>query len=51
MYVSAIRSSSAVDFYLSHGCTLATTPHPVLFEEEPDDIHLICPVAENSNRT
>jgi len=50
MYVSAIRSSSAVDFYLSHGCTLAQTPHPVLFEEEPEDIHLICPIAENSIR-
>ncbi len=45
MYVSAIRSGSAVGFYLSHGCTLTQTPHPILFKEEPEDIHLICPVA------
>lgn len=45
MYVSAAPSGSAVGFYLSRGCTLAHPPHPTLFEEEPDDVHLICPVA------
>ena len=41
MYVSANSSESAVGFYLSRGCVLASTPHPELFAREPDDIHLI----------
>ena len=41
MYVSAIPTASAVGFYLSRGCRLADPVHPVLFEHEPDDIHLI----------
>ena len=45
VYVSAIRSGSAVSFYLSQGCSLTRTPHPILFEQEPEDIHLIYPVA------
>lgn len=45
LYVSATPTGSAVGFYLSRGCSLATPPHPRLFEEEPDDIHLVCPLA------
>lgn len=45
MYVSAIRSGSAIGFYLSRGCALTQPPHPILFEEEPEDIHLVCSVA------
>jgi GNAT superfamily N-acetyltransferase len=41
MYVSATPSGSAVGFYLSRGCVLATPPHPALFAMEPEDIHLI----------
>jgi len=44
MYVSAIPSGSAVDFYLSRGCELANPPHPDLFSKEPEDIHLLCPI-------
>jgi len=44
MYVSATPTGSAVGFYLSRGCTLFQEPHPLLFEQEPEDIHLICPV-------
>ncbi len=44
VYVSATPSGSAVGFYTSRGCRLATPPHPRLFVKEPDDIHLICPV-------
>jgi predicted N-acetyltransferase YhbS len=44
-YVSATPTGSAVGFYLRQGCALATPPHPRLFEEEPDDIHLVCPLA------
>ncbi len=40
IYVSATRSESAVGFYLSRGCALAATPHPNLYAQEPDDIHL-----------
>jgi GNAT superfamily N-acetyltransferase len=39
LYISAAPTESAVGFYLSKGCHL-TPPHPVLFAEEPEDIHL-----------
>ena len=45
MYVSAIPSESAVGFYLSRGCSLSQPPNEKLFEAEPDDIHLICPLS------
>jgi len=44
VYVSSTASGSAVGFYTSRGCRLATAPHPELFAKEPEDIHLICPV-------
>ena len=44
MYVSATPTGSAVGFYLSQGCRLAKPVHPALFANEPDDIHLVCPV-------
>jgi len=42
MYVSAVPTGSAVEFYLSRGCELANPVHPALYAEEPDDIHLVC---------
>lgn len=42
MYVSATPTGSAVGFYLSQGCRLADPVHAVLFEHEPEDIHLVC---------
>ncbi|MDQ1534380.1 MAG: hypothetical protein QOF28_2141 [Actinomycetota bacterium] len=42
MYVSATPTGSALGFYLSQGCRLADPVHPVLFEHEPEDIHLVC---------
>ena len=44
IYVSATPSGSAVGFYTSRGCRLASPPHPLLFAEEPEDIHFICPL-------
>jgi ribosomal protein S18 acetylase RimI-like enzyme len=41
MYVSATPSESAVGFYLDRGCELVPRPHPLLYAEEPEDIHLI----------
>jgi hypothetical protein len=41
MYVSATPSESAVGFYLKHGFRLAIEPIPELFEEEPEDIHML----------
>ena len=41
LYVSAIPSQSAVEFYLSHGFTPTDRPDPDLFALEPDDIHMI----------
>jgi ribosomal protein S18 acetylase RimI-like enzyme len=44
LYVSATPTGSAVGFYLGQGCRLARPVHPTLFAEEPDDIHLVCPL-------
>jgi len=44
IYVSATCSESAVGFYLSRHCVLASTPDPELFAAEPEDIHLIRPL-------
>ena len=45
MYVSATPTGSAVGFYLRQGCRLADPVHPALFAHEPEDIHLVCPLA------
>ena len=42
IYVSAVPTESAVDFYLSRGCELADPVHPALYAREPDDLHLVC---------
>jgi hypothetical protein len=44
IYVSATPSESAVGFYLSRGCRLATRSeiNDHLYELEPDDVQLIC---------
>jgi GNAT superfamily N-acetyltransferase len=48
IYVSATPTGSAVGFYLGRGCRLAVPPHPRLYAEEPDDIHLVCPITSGS---
>lgn len=45
IYVSATPTGSAVGFYLSRGCRLVDPVHPILFEMEPDDIHLVYPMS------
>jgi GNAT superfamily N-acetyltransferase len=40
LYVSSIRSDSAVGFYLSRGFEL-TEPLPELYAREPEDIHML----------
>ena len=45
LYVSATPTGSALGFYLGQGCRLADPVHPTLFAAEPDDIHLVCPIA------
>jgi GNAT superfamily N-acetyltransferase len=44
LYVSATPTGSAVGFYLGRGCRLADPVHPALFADEPEDIHLVCPL-------
>ena len=39
-YVSACPTGSAVGFYLSKGFKPTDEPHPELFAEEPEDIHM-----------
>jgi ribosomal protein S18 acetylase RimI-like enzyme len=41
LYVSATPTASAVGFHRSRGCRLADPVHSVLFEHEPDDVHLV----------
>lgn len=53
IYVSATPSDSAVAFYLSRGCRLAT-PSEInddLFALEPGDIHLICELRPTTNHS
>ncbi len=40
LYISAIPSKNAVEFYLKLGCRLTPEVDPELFEMEPEDIHL-----------
>ncbi len=40
LYISATPSENTVNFYLALGCVLVREPDPVLFAEEPEDIHL-----------
>jgi GNAT superfamily N-acetyltransferase len=42
IYVSATPTGSALGFYFGQGCHLAERPHPALFAQEPEDIHLVC---------
>jgi GNAT superfamily N-acetyltransferase len=47
IYVSATPTGSALGFYLGQGCRLAHPPHPALFANEPDDVHLVCPLGDD----
>jgi GNAT superfamily N-acetyltransferase len=44
LYVSSVPTGSAVGFYLSRGFR-PTDPLPELFAKEPDDIHMLLPLA------
>ncbi len=45
IYISSIPTRNSVDVYLRMGATPLATPDPTLFEKEPEDIHLILPLA------
>jgi GNAT superfamily N-acetyltransferase len=45
IYISSIPTRNAVDAYLKMGARLADPPDPVLFEREPEDIHLLLSIA------
>lgn len=51
IYVSATPTGSAVQFYLKQGCRLAEADEivPELFDAEPDDIHLVCPLSPSQS--
>lgn len=40
LYISATPSKNTVDFYLNLGCRITNTVDQVLFQLEPEDIHL-----------
>jgi GNAT superfamily N-acetyltransferase len=41
MYISATPSEHTINFYLRLGCWVTPEPDPILFEREPEDIHLL----------
>jgi len=45
LYISATPSQHTIDFYLRCGCSVASELDPQLYELEPEDIHLVCPLA------
>jgi len=40
-YISATPTRRTIDFYLRQGAKVTTMPDPLLFNREPEDIHLI----------
>jgi len=44
LYISATPSRNTINFYLRLGCRVTNTPDQMLFEREPEDIHLECDV-------
>jgi hypothetical protein len=36
--------TGTVGFYLGRGCRLADPVHPEMYADEPEDIHLVCPL-------
>jgi GNAT superfamily N-acetyltransferase len=49
LYVSATPSASAIGFYLSQGFQIAAEPNAEMFALEPEDIHLVRPLAANES--
>ena len=52
LYVSSAPTGSAVGFYFSRGCRLATKSEIIqeLFELEPEDTHLVCELGDSPVR-
>ena len=44
LYVSATPTEHTVNFYLDLGCQLVKNVDPILFEREPEDIHMELPL-------
>jgi len=44
LYISATPSENTIRFYRSRGSVVIGTPDPELLAQEPEDIHLECPV-------
>jgi len=44
LYISATPTENTIHFYQRRGAAVNPTPDPELYAQEPDDIHLICPV-------
>ena len=44
LYISATPTENTVNFYQRCGAILNPTPDSELYAQEPDDIHLLCPV-------
>lgn len=44
LYISATPSRRTVDFYIKHGAQPLSAPDQQLWQLEPEDIHLLCPL-------
>jgi GNAT superfamily N-acetyltransferase len=44
LYISATPTENTIHFYQRCGVVVMLEPDPELFAQEPDDIHMLCPV-------
>jgi GNAT superfamily N-acetyltransferase len=44
LYISATPTENTVNFYQRRGADVNPRPDPELYAQEPEDIHLVCPV-------
>jgi GNAT superfamily N-acetyltransferase len=44
LYISATPTENTINFYQRRGAVVNPTPDPELYAQEPEDIHLVCPV-------
>jgi len=44
LYISATPTENTVHFYQRCGAVVNLTPDPELYAQEPEDIHMVCPV-------
>jgi GNAT superfamily N-acetyltransferase len=44
LYISATPTENTIHFYERRGAVVNLSPEPELYAQEPDDIHMLCPI-------